>query len=309
MLIIKAERLFQAYLQKRNYSQRTIGSVLWELGKFIKFLVECGIEEIAGISEKMIEAYFKERYYTINQNGKQNQIVTRNKERSSVKSFLKFLYEFEYITDRLYLKVDFLKGPRLVLPKDILTKQELLKIFRQPDIKTICGYRDRVILEILYATGMRRSELCGLKIQDIRFEERTILIEQGKGQKDRVIPLNETSIKYIQHYLRHIRPELEDKKEPSLYLFLNTKGRGIPSNHLNALINPYLKQAKLKKKVTIHSFRHTVATHLIQEGMPLRHVQEFLGHANLNSTIRYLNLSVKDLQKEYRKYHPREKGT
>jgi integrase/recombinase XerD len=218
----------------------------------------------------------------------------------------------EYMEEPLGERVKCVKQSKVVLPKDILTKRELLKIFKQPDTGTPIGYRNRVCFELLYATGMRRQEMAHLKISNINFKEKVIHIEQGKGQKDRVVPVCDTAMKWLSHYVKYIRPKLLGKSKNrsgsgEQILFLTANGCPIKPESLGETLMRYIEKAKLKKRIRVHSFRHTIATHLLQKGMPLRHVQELLGHEMMGTTTRYLQLSIKDLQREYRKTHPRER--
>jgi integrase/recombinase XerD len=266
------------------------------------------INDVTQITEEINRGYLKERFYYINQYGRQNSTGYRNKEIAVIKNFLKYLEDETIIDQNLSAKLYHYKMPSNNIPKDILTKRELLKLFAMPDIKTNLGYRDRIIMEILYATGMRRSELKNLKVQDINFKDKTIFIQQGKGLKDRVVPINDTALKFIENYINHVRPEIlkQAKTAKTDRLIVHPRTGKINSgNTINDILNPYFK--KLKKKITVHSFRHTFATHLLQNGMTLRHVQVLLGHTKLDTTIRYLQLHLKDLQREYKKYHPRER--
>jgi integrase/recombinase XerD len=195
--------------------------------------------------------------------------------------------------------------PTLQLPKTILTKSELLDLFDMPDTSTLLGYRNRMILELLYATGMRHAELFNLSVSDISFETATVLIQHGKGGHDRVVPLNATALKFIRHYIDVIRPQLLSHSTTKR-LIVSIYGTTSKRPKLGELLQPYFK--KIKKPLSIHTFRHTFATHMLQNGMPLRHVQELLGHAKLQTTTRYLHLNIKDLQREYTKFHPRGRG-
>ena len=312
--LLRSVKEYEWHLKFHNRSETTIHIAIRCIGNLVMWLLKQGLEYTNELGLKEIKKYLRERYYHINAKGRQNQASTRNREISRIRQYLRYLYEKEYISEPLAEKVELVKEARLVIPKDILNKRELLKLFKIPDTGTILGYRDRMIFELLYATGMRRAELCKLKTEDIDFEARVVFIREGKGKKDRVVPVCDTTLKYVQHYIKYVRPYLkknykqQTKQTPGQdqELVLSVNGKAIKPNKLNDLLEDHFRKAKFKKRVTIHSLRHTVATHLLQKGMPLRQVQEFLGHEDLNTTAKYLHLQIRDLQREYKRCHPRE---
>ena len=300
----KAIEKFIDYLKLKNSSPNTIKRYMVTLQKFDSFLQG---QEIAGIDKEVIQTFLTERYYVMNQFSRQNKERTRNNEITALRSFFRYLLNKNLIAVNLEKEITYIKEPRLSLPKAILSKQELLKLFKLPNMQTVLGLRDRLMLELLYATGIRRSELADIRVEDVRLKEQQLLVNQGKNRKDRLIPLNKVTLELITEYLK-VRPRLLKGNETmSLFLLLTTRGNKLHKDDVGQIIGKYLKLANFKKPVTVHTFRHTFATHLLQQGMKLRHVQELLGHRNLNTTIRYLQLSIKDLQKEYRQCHPREK--
>lgn len=309
--LIQTVREYEWHLKFHNKSETTIAVNMRGIRNFVIDLVKIGVEFAEDLKLSHIKRYLTDRYYHLNSKGKQNQPSSRNREISRIRQYLRFLHEKEYVAQDFAPDIELVKESKLTIPKDILTKRELFKLFNQPDTASIYGYRDRMIFELLYATGMRRSELCKLRPDDIDFENKTVFIREGKGKKDRVIPVCDTALKYVSHYLKYVRPYLKVKSQKGAVqdeeLVLSTKGKAIKPNKLNDLLEDHFKNAKFKKKVSIHSLRHTVATHLLQKGMPLRQVQEFLGHVDLNTTAKYLHLQIKDLQREYKKCHPRER--
>ena len=300
---------FQVIQRRKGHSENTIIKQGYQLKTLFKFLIKKGISLIETITENLLKAYLKERYYHLNSKGRQNVTDSRNVEIKALRSFFKTLNEAEVIETNPAENITLLRSSKAQLPKDILTKSELRKIFKQADTSTILGYRDRICLELLYATGMRRNELRNLDLNDLNLNEKTIHIRQGKGGKDRIVPINETTKTYLKQYISEIRPKLSagcsKNKDPNA-LILGQEGTRLRGEMLGYLISNCIKKANLKKRISTHSFRHTVATHLIQAGMPIRQVQVLLGHKLLDTTARYLQLSIRDLQKEYRRSHPRE---
>ena len=304
MTIQEAEQFYLTNLKLKNCAKNTIAIRQYGLKLFSKFLATKKISKVQTIDSQLLAEYLNQRYYTINQYGKQNKAVTRNLEIGPVKGLLRLLYEKQIIATDLSIQVEYVKAPQQTLPNVILSKQEVRQLLALPDVQTPLGYRDRMMLEILYATGLRRNELLNLRLADIDFEQATIRIQQGKGGKDRIVPVNQTALKFIQNYIRVIRPGLV-KDGNHDYLLVNYLGNRLRGS-LNKILAPYLKKVS-KKSVHIHTLRHTVATHLLKRGMALRHLQEFLGHSCLESTTRYLQLEISDLQDECRRYHPRER--
>lgn len=310
MQVKTAIQRYVKQLKEKGYAEKTISEYERFLGDYLLFLSADGTHVVKDITGDLNNAYVKERFYVMNQFGRQNSVGTRNNEIKAIRSFMRFLVEQELIKCPLADGIRHYRKRMSRIPKDILTKLELIKLFKQPDTSTLTGYRDRMMMEVLYATGMRRNELRCLRVDDIDYQEKTVLIREGKGSKDRVVPINETALSYIRNYVEDVRPKLMKQyksKQDTKRLVVGSEKAEIHENTITSTLKIYFKQAKLKKKVTVHSFRHTCATHLLQKGMPLRHVQELLGHEKLDTTIRYLSLSVKDLQREYRRYHPRSR--
>jgi integrase/recombinase XerD len=305
--VIVAKRLFLEQLKRKGYTEATLVSKAYCLNTFFSYLKQRKGAEIESVTETRIRGYVRQRYYHMNAKGKQNIPETRNNEIEVVKQLFSFLTAQEHLATDPSIKVEYIKEPKVQIPKDVMTRKELEKLFKQPDMGTVLGYRDRICMELLYATGMRRRELTGLDVSDINLKEQLIYIRKGKGQKDRMVPVNDTATQYLSHYINYIRPKMMTRKKKPEALILNERGTCLHYQAMGDRLRKHIKTAVLKKHITLHSFRHTCATHLIQRGMPVRQVQELLGHKQLDTTIRYLQLSMKDLQKEYRKSHPRER--
>jgi integrase/recombinase XerD len=223
-----------------------------------------------------------------------------------VKSFFRYLLKTNQILYDPTIDIE-LPPRKKNLPKDIMTKSEVFRVLNQPNPDTALGLRDKAILELLYSTGIRNQELRNLTIYDVDTVNNEVRINQGKGNKDRVIPLGEIASNYIEEYVRYARQKLlKDKENKVLFITKN----GFKINHANLiwLVNKYVQRAKIKKHITPHSFRHTCATHLLKNKASLRHIQELLGHASIETTQIYTQVELSDLKKAHKKYHPREKG-
>jgi integrase/recombinase XerD len=188
----------------------------------------------------------------------------------------------------------------------VLDQNETEKLLIQPDVSSDLGIRDKAILEFLYATGVRISELLNLKRTNLLFEVGFVRV-WGKGEKERIIPVGEVAIEWVDRYLKESRPHLKSPDSRDV-VFLNV--RGSPPSRMGVwkIIKKYVDLALIKKKVSPHTLRHSFATHLLEGGADLRAVQEMLGHADISTTQIYTHLDREYLKQILRDYHPREKG-
>ncbi|MCA9640861.1 MAG: tyrosine-type recombinase/integrase, partial [Myxococcales bacterium] len=190
------------------------------------------------------------------------------------------------------------------LPAVVFTAQEAELVIAQPDPKTLDGLRDRAMLELLYATGMRRLELCLLNVYDIDRTRGLIHIRKGKGAKPRIVPLSERALRWIERYLDESRPKLlRDPTDEAIFVGVRT-GKALNPGHLTHLVTKHIRAAELGKQGSCHAFRHTVATLMLENGADLRHVQELLGHANVQTTQIYTQVSLRKLKEVYERTHP-----
>jgi len=219
---------------------------------------------------------------------------------SSLKSFYKFLVLDGMIKKNPAVNLSSPKTWRS-LPK-FLTVSEVELLLRQPDEKDILGIRDKAMLELLYATGLRVSELVTLKIKDLNLEDGFLLC-LGKGGKERIVPIGDSAAEAIRRYLDNARPLL--LKQPNDYLFLTRRGSVFTRQGLWKLLKSYAMKADLGVKISPHILRHTFATHLLERGADLRSVQLMLGHSQITTTQVYTHVSRQQLRRVYDKFHPR----
>jgi len=218
----------------------------------------------------------------------------------AVRMFCRFLVNEGYIPSD---PTEFLDSPKreIRLPS-VLTKTEVENILNKPDISTPAGIRDKALLELLYATGMRISEVRDLSIDNLNLKGGFIRCS-GKGGKERIVPLGRKAIEAIERYLNY-RAGLSALQKSNC-LFVNSRGEKFTRQGLWQIIKKYIRSAGINKKITPHTFRHSFATHLLQGGADLRSVQEMLGHADISTTQLYLHLDRQGIQEAYRRYHPR----
>jgi len=190
--------------------------------------------------------------------------------------------------------------------KPVLTVTEVGRLLETPDESTL-GLRDRAILETLYSTGLRRAELCVLDLYDIDFCGETVMVRQGKGGRDRVVPIGATALRTLRRYLKEARPRLlPGEGEPAVFLSSITRRR-LGAKNLNRIVQVHSQKAGFGKRVTPHLLRHTCATHLLQGGAATSDVQAILGHASIVATPTYTRVGVEDVALAHARHHPRER--
>jgi integrase/recombinase XerD len=297
---------FLGYLQIRNYSPRTVSDYGYNLGSFFRFLEQKAIADVQGITTATLTDFQRWFYYQPTKRGQARGVVNQNLVLATVKSFFRFLKNEGFIHGNPAEAVEYAREPRS-LPRNVLTPKEANRIIDSIDTTTALGYRDRTILEVFYATGVRNQELRNLTVADANLEEELLRVNGGKGGHDRVVPLSRVACKFLETYLKGIRPQLVGGKATDK-LFVSFRGNPIDGHTVGDVVKKYARLASVKKHVTPHVWRHTCATHLVKNEANLRHVQDILGHRSLHTTERYLSLTITDLKEAHRKFHPREKS-
>ena len=221
---------------------------------------------------------------------------------SGIKAFYAFL-EYEEITG--VNPTELIDSPKLgrKLP-EVLNLSEIENIFEAIDHSTPEGQRNRAMLEMLYSSGLRVSELIQLKLNHVYFDIGFLRV-LGKGNKERLVPIGKSALKYLEIYINDVRPHIQAKKGFENYTFLNRRGKGLTRVMIFTIIKDLVAKAGLKKKVSPHTFRHSFATHLVEGGADLRAVQEMLGHESITTTEIYTHLDREYLKQIIQEFHPR----
>lgn len=295
-LIYHLHRFINYLNFERGLSDNTLTSYKNDIMRFIEFLMNYEIKDFKETDEKTINSFL----LTLFELGLSNS--TRARYLSSIKSFYKFLASINAISHDI---TETLESPKIKrkLP-ETLSYQEINKIIESPDTNTDKGIRDRAILELLYASGLRVSELIALKSRDF-LPDIGIVRVFGKGSKERIVPVGSSAIEWIEIYNKKVRPLLLNKTKSTDILFLNKRGQPLTRMAIWKFINFYTQLAGISKKVHPHIFRHSFATHLIEGGADLRAVQEMLGHADISTTQIYTHLDRDYIKEVHRTFHPR----
>ncbi|MDN6435869.1 site-specific tyrosine recombinase XerD [Lentilactobacillus parabuchneri] len=284
------------YLQvERGLSANTIQSYRQDLQEADAFF-KTQTKSIAEIDQFVILNFLEQ----LQQQRKARNTVIRVV--STLRRFFQYLVQFGVIKDDPMLKVDSPKKAQ-TLP-DVLTVTQVNQLLSMPNINQKLGIRDRAILETLYATGLRVSELVNLKLGDLHLPM-NLLQTIGKGDKERIIPISDVAVDWLNRYLTTTRVALLDGKPNTEFVFLNAHGRQLTRQAIWLMIKKYVNQAGIKRHVTPHTLRHSFATHLLENGADLRIVQELLGHSDISTTQIYTHVSHQHLTEVYNKYHPR----
>lgn len=305
----EARLRFSTHLQARRMRPRTVYTYGLELERLTTFLTE--LPDAPGPDQVSLDHL---RAYQCGlltgsaaRSGRANSPVTVRRITSTLSAFFAFLLDEGLIaldpTRRL-------ERPRAssTLPGNVLSQAEVKRLLKAVDVTTPTGVRDKALVELMYATGVRRSELLGIDLGDLRHDERELVVRGGKGGKDRLLPVTRTAWHEVMAYLERGRPALVTKHpESSCALFLSTLGRRMSESNILWVLRDLGEAAGLRRGLSPHSLRRTFATHLMQAGTNLRVIQELLGHEKLSTTTVYLRLSTKELRREILLRHPREK--
>jgi integrase/recombinase XerC len=289
---------FVEYLQiEKNCSDYTIMNYRKDIEQFMVFMKQQAIDRFAAVSYADVRLYLSGLHET----GCARRTVAR--KLSCLRSFYRFL-EREQLAETNPFRMASIPKANLRLP-EFFYEEELKQLFTIPDLSTPLGQRNRAILELLYATGIRVSECCRLQLEDFDFFIGMVLV-RGKGRKERYVPVGSFALEALERYIQGGRQILLGKaKEPDHAVFLNYRGGRLSERGVRKILNSLMQKAALNIHISPHVLRHTFATHLLNEGADLRAVQELLGHAHLSSTQIYTHVTKERLRQVYMEHHPR----
>ena len=288
---------YSSYLfLERNLSENTIGSYQTDIKTFLEFLIEQKVLDLNAVAYKDMVGFFK----LLTKMGLNERSVARYF--SALKGFFSFLMNAGYIEKN---PSDSLTAPKISrkLP-EVLAIDEVNAILEQPDISDVLGIRDKAILELFYACGLRVSEVINLRLTGLFLDDGIIRVI-GKGNKERIVPIGDSAIHWIQEYLKNSRVILAKSIKSENILFLNVRGTQFSRMGMWKIVRHYSESAKVTKQIHPHTFRHTFATHLLEGGADLRAVQEMLGHSDISTTQIYTHIDRDYIKQEHRDHHPR----
>jgi len=293
---------YLAHLTEKNYSPRTVQTRDEQLRTFIQWCDDRGLTRPQHLDRPILERYQRHLFYYRKADGEPLSTRSQHMRIIPIRHWLQWLVKQGHL---LYSPAADLELPRLEkrLPKAILSAREAEAVLAVPNVGNPLGVRDRAILETLYSTGMRRMELAGLSIHSIDAERGTVMIRQGKGKKDRMIPIGERALSWIEKYRDSVRPELVTGRDDGT-LFLSNTGEVFTPSRLSQMVKVYVDKAAIGKRGSCHLFRHTMATLMLENGADIRFIQAMLGHAELSTTQIYTQVSIRHLKAIHTATHP-----
>jgi integrase/recombinase XerD len=292
-------------LTVQGYGEDVLRSRRSALALFLEWCGERELQRPGEITRPILERYQRHLFYARKPNGQPIGLKAQWALLNHVRLWFRWLVRGNHLPTNPAADLDMPRQPKLTLP-EAFTAQEVEAVLAQPDVDDVNGLRDRAVLELLYSTGLRRSEVLKLSVYDIEPLRGTLRVRQGKGRKDRIVPIGERALAWVQRYLDESRPQLVvDAHEPAL--FLNRRGRRYSPTHMGLLARRYIEAAGVGKRGACHLFRHTMATLMLENGADVRYIQEMLGHASLETTQVYTHVSIGKLQAVHAATHPAAK--
>ena len=299
------ESLMQDHLHAlavKNYSENTVRSRQVYLGFFLRGCKERGLTDPVEVTRPVLERYQRYLFLYRKKNGEPLTFRSQHTRLVPLRVWFRWMTRQNHI---LHNPASEIELPRLghSLPKNIFSAPEVERIMQLCEIEETIGLRDRAILEVLYSTGLRRMETIALKLYDLQFDRGLILVRQGKGNKDRYVPIGERAAAWLQKYIREARPQLAIEPD-DMTVFLTAQGEPFSRCYLSYAVRERIDAAKLGKTGSCHLFRHTMATLMHENGADIRFIQQMLGHEDLKSTQIYTQVAIRTLQQVHAATHP-----
>src|SRR5574341_227815 len=293
---------FLEWMAVKGYAEGTVEKHRTCIGYFIDWCSERGVGHPGEVTRPVLTRYQRHLYHCRTKEGLPLSFRTQCSRLMPLKNFFRWLARNNMI---LYNPAADIELPRREkrLPRNVMIAAEAEAVIACADIATPLGIRDRAIMETLYSTGVRRSELVNLTLFDVDVAQGTVMVREGKGKKDRMIPIGDRALAWIRKYLADVRPMLAVEPDSGT-LFLTVLGEPLSKGWLGDLIHGYVEKAGIGKKGSCHLFRHTMATLMLENGADIRFIQEMLGHEELSTTQIYTQVSIRKLKEVHTATHP-----
>src|ERR1700723_2333134 len=286
----------------QNYSTNTVSNREFLIRQFIQWCIERGLAEPVEVTRPVLERYQRYLFLYRKKNGEPMSFRSQHSRLVPLRMWFRWLTRRNHL---LHNPASELELPKLgqPLPKTIFSSHEVEQILQLCDVADPIGLRDRAIIEVLYSTGIRRMEVIGLKLYDLSLDRGVLLVRQGKGKKDRYVPVGERAVAWLQKYIDEARPQLALEPD-DMTVFLTVQGEGFSPDYMTSTVKARIDAAKLGKTGACHLFRHTMATLMHENGADIRFIQEILGHMKLETTQIYTHVSIRTLQQVHASTHP-----
>jgi integrase/recombinase XerD len=293
---------YHEWLLVNHFSPMTAECKTKYLGYLVAWCQDRGLTRPSEVTKPILERFQAHLFHRRKENGEPLSLATQQNHLTAARGFFRWLSRQNLI---LYNPASELLLPRLGkrLPKHVLTVQEAERVLAVPDARTPLGVRDRAILETLYSTGLRRMEVAQLRLYDLDGDRGTVHVREGKGRNQRIVPIGERALRWIEKYLADVRPQLAVPPDEG-FVFLTHHGGPFEINSLTEMIRVFVDRAEVGKKGAVHLWRHTMATLMLEGGADVRYVQAMLGHSKLETTAIYTHVAIRKLKEIHTRTHP-----
>jgi integrase/recombinase XerD len=289
----------------RELSPRTLEHYRMFLDRFAEWSECRGVPDVRDVTLEHVLAFRRSLDGRQGPGGRKTTVTYRNRHVRCARLLFRLLFKRGLILSNLAARIPEYRDPKR-LPRGIMDKDQVTKLLQAAHLTTPTGFRDRTIFEVLYSTGLRGGELCKLTLYEVNLQERMLRVVEGKGRKDRVVPVGKVACSYLAEYIRAVRPLLL-REEQTPVVFVTAQGTPFKTNNLRQQFILHRDRAGLPDLYTVHSLRHTCATEMLKGGASIRHVQELLGHASISTTQIYTHVVQTDLKKAHARTAPSER--
>jgi integrase/recombinase XerD len=290
------------WMETHHYAWGTVTLRRQTLTRFIRWCHERTVTRPGEVTRELLERYQRHLFFYRKRDGQRLGISSQSHALTALRRWFTWLSRERLIAQNPAAELQLPRAERR-LPRHALSEDNVEAVLAQPDLATPLGLRDRAMLETLYSSGLRRGELLALYRHDVDRERGVVLIRRGKGNKDRVVPIGQRALAWIDKYVADVRPQLMPARATPV-LFLTTSGRAMHPNQFSARVREYLQRAGVIQAGACHLFRHTTATLMLEAGADVRFIQALLGHESLKTTQIYTHVSIPQLRRVHAQTHP-----